>query len=318
MKILLFGGAGFIGSYITRQLVEKDITPVVFDSFYQYLPKLKPDQNRILALTKRFEDINDKIILIRGNAANYGEVRRTIEEHNPECIIHLAGLPLASKSNIYVEEALEGVKATGTILQVIHDLGKKTRFIYTSSSTVYGNFEYDPADENHPKNPRGVYAGVKLAGENITKSFCTQFYIPYIIIRPSGVYGPTDINKRVIQIFIENALQGKEIIVKDPTSAIDFTYAKDTAQGFVLAALKKDVKNKTFNITYGKGRTLGELAIIIKKHFPTLKVKMSEADKNLPRRGGLDIKNAKEKLGYNPNYPLERGVEEYIEYYKNG
>jgi UDP-glucose 4-epimerase len=229
----------------------------------------------------------------------------------------LAGLPLASKSNIYVEEALEGVKATGTIIQAVHDMNLKTKFIYTSSSTVYGDFEYDPADEKHPKNPRGVYAGVKLAGENITKAYCTQFKIPYIIIRPSGVYGPTDINRRVIQIFIENALQRKEIVVKDPTNAIDFSYAKDTAHGFVLAATS-DVKNETFNITCGQGRTLGELANIIKTHFPNLKIKIGEADKNLPRRGGLDIKKAKNLLGYEPKYPLEKGVEEYIKYYKNG
>jgi len=315
-KILIIGGAGFIGSYICRELVEKNVKPVIFDSFYQYLPSLRPEQNKIKAFRRRFKDIDNKITLVRGNATNYGEIRRAIEEHDPDCIIHLAALPLASKSNIYVEEALEGVKATGTIIQAINDLNKKIKFIYTSSSTVYGNFEYDPADENHPTNSRGVYAGVKLAGENITKAFCTQFKIPYIIIRPSGVYGPTDINQRVVQKFIENAIKGKEIIVKDPTNAIDFTYAKDTAQGFVLAAIS-DIKNETFNITFGKGRTLGALAKIIKSYFPNVKIKIEEADKHLPRRGGLDVSKAKKLLGYDPKYNLEKGVKNYINYYKN-
>ncbi|MBN1502045.1 NAD(P)-dependent oxidoreductase [Candidatus Woesearchaeota archaeon] len=315
-KILLFGGAGFIGSYIARALVQKNVTPIIFDSFFQYLPTVQPDKNKIKALTQRFKGITEKVVEIRGNAANYGEVRKALEEHRPDAVIHLAGLPLAKASNIYVEEALEGVKATGNIIQAIHDLNLDIRFIYTSSSTVYGDFECDPADENHPKNPRGVYAGVKLAGEYLTCSFCRQFKLPYVIIRPSGVYGPTDINRRVVQIFIENALQGKEIIVNDPTSAIDFTYAEDTAQGFVLAALHPDAENQIFNITYGQGRTLGELAKIIKQHFPKLKMQIGEADPSLPRRGGLDISKAKERIGYKPEYPLEKGVKEYLNYYK--
>ncbi|AJF61465.1 3-beta hydroxysteroid dehydrogenase/isomerase family protein [archaeon GW2011_AR15] len=315
-KVLVIGGAGFIGSFIARALVERKIDVTIFDSFYQYLPKLVPDENKILAQENRFKDIEGKIKVIRGNAANYGEVRRAIEEQDPDCIIHLAGLPLANKSNIYIEESLEGVKATGCILQVIKDTGKKIKFIYTSSSTVYGDFVYQPADEDHPKNPRGVYAGVKLAGEHITSSFCRQFNISYVIIRPSGVYGPTDINERVVQKFIENAIEGKEIVVKDPTNMIDFTYVKDLAEGYALAVIKEEANNETFNITCGQGRTLGELAEIIKKHFPKTKLKIDEADKDLPRRGGLSIERAKKKLGYVPKYPLEKGIEEYIVYYK--
>jgi nucleoside-diphosphate-sugar epimerase len=317
-KILLVGGAGFIGSYITKQLVEKGMTPVIFDSFLQYLPSLVLDDNKLNSLKHRFHGISDKVTVIRGNAANYGEIRKVLEQHNPDCVIHLAGVPLANLSNIYIEEALDGIKATGNIIQAIHDLNLNTRFVYTSSSTIYGDFKYDPADEEHPKNPRGVYAGVKLAGEFVTSSFCKQFKIPFVIVRPQAVYGPTDINRRVIQIFIEDAMAGKEIIVKDPTSAIDFTYAEDTANGFVLAATKKEAENQIFNISFGKGRTLGELSEIIKKHFPDVKIQIGDADPALPRRGGLDVSKAKKLLGYEPNYPLEKGVEAYIKYYKNG
>ena len=84
-----------------------------------------------------------------------------------------------------------------------------------------------------------------------------------------------------------------------------------------MAAIS-NVKNETFNITFGKGRTLGELANIIKSYFPNVKIRMAEADKHLPRRGGLDISKAKKLLGYNPKYSLEKGVKEYIDYYKNG
>ncbi len=315
-KILLIGGAGFIGSYITKKLLSEGIKPVIFDSFLQYLPSLVIDENKLKALRSRFGGISDSVPVIRGNAANYGEIRRALEEHRPESIIYLGGVPLANLSNVYIEEALDGVKATGNIIQAIHDLNLKTRFVYTSSSTVYGDFKYDPADEEHPKTPKGVYAGVKLAGEFITCSFCKQFNIPYVIVRPQAVYGPTDTNRRVIQIFIEDAMARKEIIVKDPTTAVDFTYAEDTANGFFLAATKKEAQNEIFNISFGKGRTLGELSEIIKKNFPNVKIKIGEADPALPRRGGLDVSKAKKLLGYEPKYPLEKGVEEYIRYYK--
>lgn len=315
-RVLVVGGAGFIGSYIVKLLLERKIIPIIFDSFFQYLPTIKPNENKINALRDRFKEIADeKVILVRGNATNYGEIRKVLEMYDPDCVINLASLPLANLSNIYIEEALDGVKATGTIIQAIHDIERNIKFIYTSSSTVYGDFEYEPADENHPKNPKGVYAGVKLAGEYITCSFCRQFDIPYIIIRPSGVYGPTDINERVVQRVIENAISGKKIIINDPKSKIDFTYVKDTAKGFLLATLSRKVKNDVFNISYGKGRTLGELVDIIKQYFPKLEIEVRGRDENLPSRGSLDITKARKKLGYKPEYPLERGIKEYVGYY---
>lgn len=316
-KALVFGGAGFIGSYICRDLIEHDIRPVIFDSFVLYLPSLEHQEldKRNIALKERFNGIENEVDVIRGNAVHYREVLKALRDYDPDTIIHLAGMPLASAANEYSEESMEGVSSTGNILQAIKDLGKKRRFIYTSSSTVYGDFGEEPIKEDREKKGKGIYAGVKLAGEDITRCFCKKFEIPYIIIRPQGVYGPTDINKRVVQKFIEGALRGEEVVVNDPTNAIDFTYVKDTAQGFVLAALNSEVENEEFNISCGQGRTLEELLNIIKTHFPDMRYKISRSDPNLPRRGSADISKARRMLSYNPEYPLERGVEEYIKYY---
>ncbi|MBS3172177.1 NAD(P)-dependent oxidoreductase [Candidatus Woesearchaeota archaeon] len=316
-RVLVFGGAGFIGSYICRKLIEKGVTPIAFDSFALYLSSLNPEEldRRNRAQKDRFEGIRDKLIPIIGNATNYREVQRAIKIYDPDSIIHLAGMPLASAANEYSEVSMEGVTSTGTIIQAIKDSGRKRKFIYTSSSTVYGDFGEEPVKEDREKRGKGIYAGVKLAGEDITRYFCRQFDIPYIIIRPQGVYGPTDINKRVVQKFIEGAISGEEIVVNDPTSAIDFTYAKDAAQGFVLATLNEGVQDEEFNISGGQGRTLEELLNIVRGHFPDMRFRISSSDPNLPRRGSADISKARRMLGYNPQYNLEKGVEEYIKYY---
>ncbi len=314
-KILLVGGAGFIGSAICRRLIDRGIHPIVLDTLTQYTPKLVPDNMRITALKKRFEGIENKIIFIRGNAANYSEIYSALKKHRPKAVIHLGGISIASSSNEYIEEAIESsLIATTCIIRAINDIDPTIRFIFTSSSTVYGNFQYSPADEEHPTNAKGVYAGIKLAGENITKSFCKQFNIPFVIIRPQAVYGPTDTNRRVLQKFIEAAINNESLIVNDPTTAIDFTYIDDAAEGFVLAALSKNAENKTFNLSAGKARTLQEAVNIIKKYFPNMKINITEADNTLPRRGPMDIKKAKKFLSFEPKYTLEEGIENYISY----
>ena len=315
-KILITGGTGFIGSNIAREFIELGHQVILFDAFIQYIPTLKLDYNEIIK--KRLKDIEDKCVIVRGNAANRGEIQRAIMEHKPEIIIHLTALPISTLSNIYVEEAVEAcIISTMNILEVIKNVDFVKRFIYTSSSMVYGDFEKAAVDEEHPTNPKDVYGGVKLAGEHFVKAFCKRFNIDYCIIRPSAVYGPTDINKRIVQICVENAIKGEEITLNGAdVNKLDFTYVKDTAHGFVLAALSPNAKNQTFNITNGQARSLRELSELLKKYFPDLKIKEGEVDKHIPLRGTLDISKAKKLLGYEPKYNLEKGLEEYVEFMK--
>jgi len=315
-KILITGGTGFIGSNIAREFLELGHEVILFDAFIQYIPTLKLDYNEIIK--KRLKDIEEKCIIIRGNAANRGEVQNAIMEHKPEIIIHLTSLPISTISNIYVEEAVDScINSTMNILETIKNADFVKRFVYTSSSMVYGDFESESVNEESKTEPKGVYGGVKLAGEHFVKALCKRFNIDYCIIRPSAVYGPTDINKRVVQIFVENAIKGEEIILKGADeNRLDFTYVKDTAHGFVLAALSPNAKNQTFNITNGQAKSLRELSEKIKKHFPDLKLVEKEVDKNIPLRGTLDISKARKLLGFEPKYNLEKGIEEYVEFMK--
>src|SRR3989344_1004766 len=204
-----------------------------------------------------------------------------MRKHKPHYIIHLAATPLAKMQNLKVEEGLRGpVIATSYILEIIAYL-KETgelkdfkKFIYTSSSMVYGNFKSDSAKEDDETEPINLYGTMKLAGESIAKGMCRTFNIPYNIIRPSAVYGPTDINKRVTQIFIDDAMAGRALKVEGGNEEkLDFSYVKDVAHGFVLAALS-EVSGEIFNITGGEGRSLLEYANLIKKYYPNAKIEV--------------------------------------------
>ncbi len=316
-KIIVTGGAGFIGSSISRRLVELGYTPVVLDIFAQYISPLSPNYTE--TRSDRFKDIIDDIIIERGNVESYETVSKVIRKHRPTHIIHLAALPLARLQNLNVEEAMGGtIKSTSCILESLNnaieqgeikDFGK---FVYTSSSMVYGDFVKEKVDEKDATNPTNIYGVMKLAGEIVTSGLCNTFDIPYNIIRPSAVYGPTDINRRVSQIFIENAIDGKELIVKgDKTEKLDFSYISDVAEGFIKCALS-DVSGEIFNITSGEARSLIEFAEIIKKEIPDTVIIQESRDQNIPKRGTLNISKARKLLNYNPNYNIEKGISEYI------
>ena len=173
------------------------------------------------------------------------------------------------------------------------------------------------ANETEEKNPKEAYGIMKYSGEIITKGLCKLYNIPFTIIRPSAVYGPTDMNRRVSQVFIEAAINNKEIYVEGPNEKLDFTYIDDLVDGLILAGIKSSAKNETFNMTFGKGRKLIDFVNILKKYFPNLKIKIKPKDKTKPSRGTLSVSKAKKLLNYKPKISIEKGVEKYLRFLKN-
>jgi UDP-glucose 4-epimerase len=316
-RVLVTGGAGFIGSFIVRQLLEKDVDVIVYDSFTQYTSPLNSTYQH--CLQARFDGVREKIEIVRGDTRDREMLRRVLLEYQPTRIIHLAGLPLANLSKSFSEEAFSTI-VTGTVnlLEITRDLGTVKRFVYTSSSMVYGDFQQTPCPEDHPKNPKNVYGGCKFAGEVMTTTYGRQYDIPYAIVRPSAVYGPTDVNRRVVQIFVENALMGRPLILHNGGSAsLDFTQVDDLARGFILAAFHERAIGETFNITRGEGRTLKEMATIIQGLVPQAQVVDKEYADERPKRGALDVSKARELLGYEPRYSLEAGLADYVQYVRD-
>jgi nucleoside-diphosphate-sugar epimerase len=181
---------------------------------------------------------------------------------------------------------------------------------------VYGNFLTDPVEEDHPLDPIGIYGALKVAGEKMVIAYNQVFEMPYTIIRPSALYGPRCVSRRVGQIFIENALEGKTLRVDGQgEEKVDFTYVGDLVDGVIAAIESEAARGEIFNMTAGRGRTLAELVSFVQRRFPEIEVEYIERDALRPFRGGLSIEKARTTLGYDGKTPLERGLDEYIDWY---
>lgn len=317
-KIFITGGAGFIGSHISKKIVELGHDVVIYDAFIQYLNPLENERYQQY-LKERFNNHKESVTFIRGDTRDKQFLQESIQEHQPTHIIHLAALPISDLGDKNPEEAISSVmQGAVNVLDSIKNLDSIKRFIYASSSMVYGDFQYDPADEEHPKKPKGIYGGAKLAGEIMTESYGRRYDVPYTIVRPSAVYGPGDVNRRVTQIFLENALQDKTIELHNGgISKLDFSFVEDIAEGFVLATLSPKGENEVFNLTRGEGRQLKELADIVQNLVnKPVKIEKTPADVHRPERGALGIKKARSLLGYDPKYSLENGMKKYYEFLK--
>tara|TARA_B110000967_G_C18805939_1_gene521050 strand:+ start:113 stop:1096 length:984 start_codon:yes stop_codon:yes gene_type:complete len=320
---LVTGGLGFIGSNIVKKLISKKIINkcIILDSYNGYVNPVKDNFTDFRKL--RFENFK-KIIIERGDAKDFRLTYKIIEKYKPELIFHTAAVPLAKIENLNAKEAKEGSADTTTnILETVnfykntHKKYNLKRFVYFSSSMVYGDFKGDKAYENDVLSPKEIYGTMKLSGEIITKGLCSFFKIPYTIVRPSAVYGPTDMNNRVTQIFINKAFKNEVINIEGKNDKLDFTFVDDLVEGCIKAAISKKGINQIFNITCGKGETLYNFVMILKKHFKTLKYKLSNRDAFRPIRGTLSITKAKKLINYSPKYNLERGIDKYVKFLKD-
>jgi nucleoside-diphosphate-sugar epimerase len=183
---------------------------------------------------------------------------------------------------------------------------------------VYGNFEKGIVDEEVNCNPLGIYGALKFSGEKMVIAYNQVFDLPYTIIRPSALYGERCISRRVGQIFIENALLGKEITVNgDGSDGLDFTYIQDLINGIVNVIENKNSINQIFNLTFGSARNISDMIDILKLDFPNVLIKKIEKDALMPDRGTLSIEKAKSLIGYNPEWSLDKGYPKYIKWYRN-
>lgn len=325
-RFLLVGGAGFIGHNLALRLREHGAEVAVLDNLMVnnvlslHDSEAAPSERMLyeIMLEQRFDLLRSMgVTLYVDDARDYHRVSKRFADFQPDTVVVLAAVSHASRANKDPMQTLDhSYRSLENALD--NSRGKVEQFIFLSSSMVYGNFLTDTVDEASPCEPIGIYGAVKLGNEKLIAAYGNVFGLPYTIIRPSALYGQRCISRRVGQIFIENAIRGKDLIIQgDGQDRIDFTYIDDFTQGILRAASTERSKGEIFNITYGRAHTLNEVADIVREAFPAAEVQYTERSALVPERGTLDVSKAREVLGYEPAYAVDRGFREYISWYKS-
>jgi nucleoside-diphosphate-sugar epimerase len=188
-----------------------------------------------------------------------------------------------------------------------------SRVVYISSSMVYGDFD-DQVEEDYNCQPIGQYGILKLTGEDIVKDYHRRGAFDYAIIRPSAVYGPLDVEDRVVAKFMLTAMRGGILRVNGAGETLDFTYVDDAADGIVSAATLAHASNNTYNITKSHSVSLLQAAEMIVKIVGKGTIECRDKDADFPSRGALNITKAKIVLGYNPQVDVEEGFQNYYKW----
>jgi nucleoside-diphosphate-sugar epimerase len=313
MKILVTGGLGLIGHNVTAKLEanEHDVVIVDTQTNYGIIPQ---DELDYLIAERRKKITTDRIYRI--DITDRDGIDWVVREHKPDAIIHMASFPRQKVVNAnpaygaqVMMEGLINVLESAKRYQV-------ERVVYISSSMVYGDFE-DQLAEDSECNPIGQYGIMKLAGEQLVKDYHRRGAFDYVIIRPSAVYGPLDVEDRVISKFMLSAMRGETLQVNGAEETLDFTYVDDAVDGIVSATTRIMSANRIYNITKSHSVTLLKAAEMIIKIVGKGTVEVQDKSVDFPSRGALDINRARVILGYDPKVDVEEGFQRYYEWLKN-
>ena len=245
-----------------------------------------------------------RIPLFVQDARNYHALSKLVSKIEPQVLVQLAAVSHANKSN---KDPFNTFDHSMRTLENALDASKNgvEHFIFFSSSMVYGHFKEPVVSEKTICEPLGIYGALKYGGEKLVIAYNQVFDLPYTIIRPSALYGERCVS-RVGQIFIENALTTGEITLSgDGSDSLDFTYIGDLVRGVEKVIENDKAKGEIFNLTYGSGRTLAEMAEIVKSHFPEIKSSTNPKISLRPIEE-LNINKAKELIGFEPEFSLEK------------
>lgn len=312
MKFLVTGGAGFIGHNVVRILEQQGHECIVIDTCtdYGFIPK----EELSYLVDNRLKRINTQIRKIDIREGTF--VDTIFKTYRPDVVIHMASFP---RQKVVEQNPVLASDVMSNGLINLLEKSKKynvKKFVYISSSMVYGNFEAD-VDETAQCNPIGQYGIMKFMGEKLVEDYSRRGCFEHVIIRPSAVYGEWDVEDRVVSKFMTMAMRGETLKVNGPDEVLDFTYVEDTAMGIVLAATKDQANGSIYNITRSEQRQwnlkdAAELAIKIAGKGDLI---VADRDLSFPKRGRLSIMRAQRDLGYAPTVGVEEGFFKYYEWY---
>ena len=311
MKILITGGAGFIGSHLAEKLADKHEVVILdnLDSYYN--ARIKKENIKIV------ESESAKFIL--GDVTNYDFIEKIIKENDIEIIFHEAARP-GVRYSIKDPFLPNKVNVIGTlnILKASVDSDVK-KVINASSSSVYGEVEYLPFDEKHPTHPLSPYGVSKLAAEQYSRVSYEVYGLPTVSLRYFTVYGPRMRPDLAIPIFTKSVLNNElPIIFGNGEQTRDFTYIDDIVDANLKLLKTNRADGEVLNIGSGRRVTINYMIDTLKSLLNSdIKSKYVDPVKGDARDTLANIDKAEKLIGYAPKTSLEEGLRKFIEWYKN-
>ena len=309
--MLITGGAGFIGSHLSRKLLERGDEVVCLDNLSDYYnPELK---KRNLESFKDYENFS----FIQGDIRDKETLDRIFQQFNIDKVIHLAAQPGVRLSLEQPEKYMDiNIRGTLSILECLKDKSIKS-FVFGSSSSVYGNCPVRPFTEKGPLSPISPYGASKQAGEVYCETYHRLYGIPTAMLRFFTVYGPGQRPDMAINKFVRMIDKGETIsLFGDGSTLRDYTFVSDIVDGIITAS---DCECTMESFNFGNSNPV-ELSRLISTIESSLG-KKAVID-YLPEQEGdpqityADISKAKSMLGFQPKVSIEEGISRYVEWYR--
>ncbi len=309
-KILVTGGAGFIGSHVVDALIkEKPESITVASNFFL------GNRDNLKYAMKNFENVK----LVYLDVADYEGVRLLFDENNFDVVFNLAVVPLPTSLVRPRWTYLQNVKMTLNIC----DMARENKFkslIQFSSSEAFGTAQYVPMDEKHPTNPETVYAASKIATDHITLSYHRTYGIDASTIRPFNTYGPRQNARKfagIVPLMIGRVLRGEDLVIYgDGEQTRDFIYVTDTADAAIQIYKNKNTRGKIINVASGKEVSMNKIVSLIAKEMKYNKpIVYKEARPGDVRRHLASIELAKKLINFKPKVSVEEGMKKTVEWY---
>jgi nucleoside-diphosphate-sugar epimerase len=307
-SILVTGGLGLIGHNVVSRLQQLGHQVSIVDNKTNYgiIPQAEIDY----LISEREKKIGNNSFVYVNDISNAEDIDGIFNIEAPEIVIHMASFPRQKVVNS--NPALGSRTMSEGLLNLLETCNKYEvrKFIYMSSSMVYGDFT-DDVKEDAICKPQGQYGIMKLAGEWLVRDYSRRTNLVHTIIRPSAVYGPLDVEDRVISKFLLTAMRGGVLKINGEKETLDFTYVDDAADGIVAAALSNNTENKTYNITKSHSVTLLKAAQMALSLAGGGQLEVRSKDADFPSRGALNIDAARQDFGYDPKIDVEEGFQNY-------
>ena len=309
-RILVTGGAGFIGSNLCDALLAAGAEKVVcLDNFFL---------GKIENIAEAMKD--ERFVLYRDDARQFGVVQSILEKEKTEVVFNMATIALNYSFFNPFDAYLDNVQIANTLLELMK-VGAFQTLIHTSSSEAYGTAQYSPMDENHPTNPTTPYAAGKAAADLMVHSFYKVLGLDISIVRPFNNYGPRQNAEGglagIIPATARRIRQGQMPVVEgDGEQSRDFIYVGDTVRALILAYEREESRGQIINLGSGTDISINRLLQTICDCMGyTGEWEHRPARKSDVRKLCADASKARKLLGFEPQVSFEEGIARTLEWY---